>query len=119
MTLLLPCVVFPTACSVFAPTDQPKWDTWGRLFEPLLSHVPLMHVNGNHEIEPLANGGRDTSYNHRYPTPQLTGHDYNAGEPVPCTLWLHIWNCSSITLCFAGRASLASKCNQAVGKPGV
>jgi hypothetical protein len=26
--------------------DQPKWDTWGRLFEPLLSHVPLMPTHG-------------------------------------------------------------------------
>lgn len=82
---LPPYAVPATTCTALAVADQPKWDTWGRLFEALLSHVPLLHVNGNHEIEPLANGDRDTSYNHRYPTPQLTGHDYNAGE-VPGTV---------------------------------
>jgi hypothetical protein len=60
-------------------TDQPKWDSWGRLFEPLLSRTLLMHTNGNHEIEPLPDGRRDNAYNHRYPTPQTTGHDYNKG----------------------------------------
>ena len=30
---------------------QPKQDAWGRLFEPLLSAVPFVHVDGNHEIE--------------------------------------------------------------------
>ncbi|WIA32552.1 hypothetical protein OEZ86_003360 [Tetradesmus obliquus] len=51
-------------------TYQPKWDTWGRLFEPLLSHVPFMHTHGNHEIEPLANGEHMNAYNHRFPVPQ-------------------------------------------------
>lgn len=63
------------------PADQPKWDTWGRLFEPLLAHVPLIHVNTNHEIEQQPSGKRDVSYNHRYPTPQLTGFDYTKGGP--------------------------------------
>lgn len=27
---------------------QPKWDSWARLFEPLLSRVPFVHTPGNH-----------------------------------------------------------------------
>eukprot|EP00775_Hariotina_reticulata_P006213 gene6212-6449_t len=50
-------------------TYQPKWDSWGRLFEPLLSHVPFMHTNGNHEIEQLPDKQRNNAYNHRYPVP--------------------------------------------------
>ncbi|KAI8477256.1 MAG: Metallo-dependent phosphatase-like protein [Monoraphidium minutum] len=51
-------------------TYQPKWDTWGRLFEPLLSRVPLLHTNGNHEVEQLPAGARGSAYNHRFPVPR-------------------------------------------------
>eukprot|EP00878_Enallax_costatus_P047102 GHUV01057496.1.p1 GENE.GHUV01057496.1~~GHUV01057496.1.p1 ORF type:complete len:373 (+),score=76.41 GHUV01057496.1:799-1917(+) len=51
-------------------TYQPKWDTWSRLFQPLLSHVPVIHTNGNHEIEQQPSGVRNTAYNYRFPTPQ-------------------------------------------------
>lgn len=50
-------------------TYQPKWDTWGRLYEPLLSHVPFMHCDGNHELERLPNGEQQKAYNYRYPVP--------------------------------------------------
>jgi hypothetical protein len=118
---LLPCAacVSATTCMPLGSTDQPKWDTWGRLFEPLLSHVPLLHTNGNHEIEPLANGDRDTSYNHRYPTPQLTGHDYNAGDAalfeVPGTvccglLICHVDPVCVVLCCWLGRALADDGC---------
>jgi hypothetical protein len=73
-----PCVP-SSPCVVLHPTDQPKWDSWGRLFEPLLCRTLLMHTNGNHEIEPLPDGRRNNAYNHRYPTPQTSGHNHNKG----------------------------------------
>lgn len=72
--LLLLCV------RCHANPDEPKWDTWGRLFEPLLSSVPMMHTDGNHERSPFPNGDLMTSYNARYPTPYLAGHDISKGE---------------------------------------
>merc|ERR1719443_1035783 len=33
------------------PCSQKRWDTWGRMFEPLLSHLPTMVCPGNHEVE--------------------------------------------------------------------
>lgn len=34
-----------------ASTWQPVWDSWMRMIEPLVSHVPMMTCTGNHEIE--------------------------------------------------------------------
>jgi hypothetical protein len=46
MPYVLPLLLLLLLCCFLNPADQPKWDTWGRLFEPLLSHVPLMHTHG-------------------------------------------------------------------------
>ncbi|KAL0458588.1 UNVERIFIED_CONTAM: Purple acid phosphatase 15 [Sesamum latifolium] len=35
-------------------TYQPRWDYWGRFMQPLISKVPIMMVQGNHEIEEQA-----------------------------------------------------------------
>lgn len=35
---------------------QPRWDGWGRFMEPLSSKIPMMVVEGNHEIEPQGDG---------------------------------------------------------------
>lgn len=61
-------------------TDQPKWDTWSRLFEPLLSHVPFMHTNGNHEIEQQPSGEQQSAYNHCFPVPQKGPQGVCAGS---------------------------------------
>lgn len=37
-------------------TFQTRWDTWGRLAAPLLSHIPIIPNAGNHELEPQGNG---------------------------------------------------------------
>lgn len=52
-------------------TYQPRWDTWARMWEPILSHVPVLHTNGNHEIEAQPDGMRQESYNARYPVPMM------------------------------------------------
>lgn len=37
----------------YADGQQPLWDTFGRLVEPLASHRPWMVTEGNHEIEQI------------------------------------------------------------------
>jgi len=53
-------------------TYQPKWDTFGRLAEPLLATVPHMSTHGNHELESqyARNNITHMAYNARYPNPR-------------------------------------------------
>ncbi|EFN56155.1 hypothetical protein CHLNCDRAFT_144837 [Chlorella variabilis] len=56
-----------------APTsDQPRWDSWARLAEPVLSKLPLISCRGNHEREPLLldRGNTFVAPNARFPYPQ-------------------------------------------------
>ncbi|XP_002445296.2 purple acid phosphatase 23 isoform X1 [Sorghum bicolor] len=50
---------------------QPRWDGWGRFMEPITSKIPLMVIEGNHEIEPQGHGGEVTfaSYLARFAVP--------------------------------------------------
>uniref|UniRef100_A0A7C9A6X4 Purple acid phosphatase n=1 Tax=Opuntia streptacantha TaxID=393608 RepID=A0A7C9A6X4_OPUST len=50
-------------------TYQPRWDGWGRFMEPLISKVPMMVIEGNHEIEPQAMGVMFKSYLTRFAVP--------------------------------------------------
>lgn len=50
-------------------TYQPRWDGWGRFMEPLNSRVPMMVIEGNHEIEPQASGVTFKSYLTRFAVP--------------------------------------------------
>ncbi|KAK3000810.1 hypothetical protein RJ639_021763 [Escallonia herrerae] len=50
-------------------TYQPRWDGWGRFMEPLASRVPMMVVEGNHEIEPQAAEVTFKSYQTRFAVP--------------------------------------------------
>ncbi|XP_022959418.1 purple acid phosphatase 15-like [Cucurbita moschata] len=50
-------------------TYQPRWDYWGRYMEPLISEVPLMVVEGNHEIEPQAENRTFAAYSSRFAFP--------------------------------------------------
>ncbi|KAK9805338.1 hypothetical protein WJX73_003577 [Symbiochloris irregularis] len=47
----------------------PRWDTWGRLMQPLTSQVPFMGLVGNHEIEPDVQGRQFQAYRNRYRFP--------------------------------------------------
>lgn len=53
----------------YADTQQPLWDSFGRLVEPYASVRPWMTVEGNHEIEtiPILHGKGFTAYNARWP----------------------------------------------------
>ncbi|KAF9606349.1 hypothetical protein IFM89_025017 [Coptis chinensis] len=50
-------------------TYQPRWDGWGRFMEPLTARVPMMVIEGNHEIEPQAGGITFKSYTERFSVP--------------------------------------------------
>ncbi|CAL5413712.1 unnamed protein product [Camellia sinensis] len=61
-----PCT-FPD--SPIRETYQPRWDAWGRFMEPLILRVPMMVIEGNHEIEPQAAGISFQSYLTRFAVP--------------------------------------------------
>jgi len=60
----------------YADGYQPRWDTYGRLIEPLASRVPWMTNSGNHEVElelgPNSKDRQFLAYNTRYHMPPLT-----------------------------------------------
>jgi hypothetical protein len=59
-------------------TYQPRWDAWGRFMEPLVSHVPMMVLGGNHEKETQGGGVKFASYNARFAVPSKeSGSDNN------------------------------------------
>ncbi|CBI33349.3 unnamed protein product, partial [Vitis vinifera] len=65
----VPCFscAFPDA--PIRETYQPRWDGWGRFMEPLTSRVPMMVIEGNHEIEPQVAGITFKSYLTRFAVP--------------------------------------------------
>ncbi|KAG2577984.1 purple acid phosphatase 23-like isoform X1 [Panicum virgatum] len=67
---------------------QPRWDGWGRFMEPITSKIPLMVIEGNHEIEPQGHGGevKFASYFARFAVPSKESgsntkfyYSFNAG----------------------------------------
>ncbi|KAF5193406.1 Purple acid phosphatase [Thalictrum thalictroides] len=50
-------------------TYQPRWDYWGRFMEPLVSKIPIMVVEGNHEIEEQARNQTFAAYSSRFAFP--------------------------------------------------
>ncbi|KAL9827913.1 Purple acid phosphatase 15 [Arabidopsis thaliana] len=50
-------------------TYQPRWDYWGRFMENLTSKVPLMVIEGNHEIELQAENKTFEAYSSRFAFP--------------------------------------------------
>ncbi|KAH6834598.1 purple acid phosphatase 23 [Perilla frutescens var. hirtella] len=59
-------------------TYQPRWDGWGRFMQPLTSSVPMMVIEGNHEIEPQAAELTFNSYMARFSVPaEESGSDSN------------------------------------------
>ncbi|KAL4597249.1 hypothetical protein ACB092_12G221500 [Castanea dentata] len=50
-------------------TYQPRWDYWGRFMQNIVSKVPIMVVEGNHEIEEQARGETFAAYSSRFAFP--------------------------------------------------
>ncbi|EFN53514.1 hypothetical protein CHLNCDRAFT_58566 [Chlorella variabilis] len=53
-------------------TQQLRWDSWARLFEPLLASVPAIYIGGNHEVEHQPNNATFAAFNARYPQPKAS-----------------------------------------------
>ncbi|CAH9129800.1 unnamed protein product [Cuscuta epithymum] len=67
-------------------TYQPRWDYWGRYMQPLLSKVPIMVVEGNHDIEPQIENKTFAAYSSRFAFPSKESgsssplyYSFNAG----------------------------------------
>ncbi|KAK0606663.1 hypothetical protein LWI29_002322 [Acer saccharum] len=67
-------------------TYQPRWDYWGRYMQPLLSKVPIMVVEGNHELEAQAQNQTFVAYSSRFAFPSIESkspstfyYSFNAG----------------------------------------
>ncbi|KAJ4818859.1 Purple acid phosphatase [Rhynchospora pubera] len=65
---------------------QPRWDYWGRFMEPLLSEMPIMVVEGNHEIESQGQHKKFEAYKSRFAFPSVESssnsefyYSFNAG----------------------------------------
>ncbi|KOM27526.1 hypothetical protein LR48_Vigan434s000200 [Vigna angularis] len=50
-------------------TYQPRWDYWGRYMQPLISSVPIMVIEGDHDIEPQAENQTFVAYSSRFAFP--------------------------------------------------
>ncbi|GFP80676.1 purple acid phosphatase 15 [Phtheirospermum japonicum] len=57
-------------------TYQPRWDYWGRYMQPVISKVPVMMVQGNHEIEEQAENLTFASYTSRFAFPSKENDQY-------------------------------------------
>ncbi|KAK9281732.1 hypothetical protein L1049_004636 [Liquidambar formosana] len=67
-------------------TYQPRWDYWGRFMQNLVSKVPIMVVEGNHEIEKQVGNQTFVAYSSRFAfpskecgSPSTFYYSFNAG----------------------------------------
>ncbi|XP_064943675.1 purple acid phosphatase 15-like [Musa acuminata AAA Group] len=58
-------------------TFQPRWDYWGRYMEPVISEIPIMVVEGNHEIEQQAENKAFVSYSSRFAFPSEESESFS------------------------------------------
>lgn len=58
-------------------TYQPRWDYWGRYMEPVVSEIPTMVIEGNHEIEAQVENKTFVSYSSRFAFPSEESGSYS------------------------------------------
>ncbi|CAL9199826.1 unnamed protein product [Musa hybrid cultivar] len=58
-------------------TFQPRWDYWARYMEPVISEIPIMVVEGNHEIEQQAENKAFVSYSSRFAFPSEESESFS------------------------------------------
>ncbi|GLT97777.1 hypothetical protein SLE2022_153260 [Rubroshorea leprosula] len=80
------CYSCSFANTLIRATYQPRWDYWGRFMEPLVSRVPLMMIEGNHEIEQQVGNKTFAAYSARFAFPSKESgssstfyYSFNAG----------------------------------------
>jgi UDP-2,3-diacylglucosamine pyrophosphatase LpxH len=60
----------------YADCQQPLWDSYGKMIEPLASRIPWMVGPGNHEIELNADGSLYLAFEERYKMPSIKPAEY-------------------------------------------
>ncbi|KAJ8899421.1 hypothetical protein K2173_018395 [Erythroxylum novogranatense] len=67
-------------------TYQPRWDYWGRFMQRLVSKIPIMVIEGNHEIEEQVGKQTFVAYSSRFAFPSKESgspstfyYSFNAG----------------------------------------
>ncbi|ESR34166.1 hypothetical protein CICLE_v10005239mg [Citrus x clementina] len=63
------CYLCQSIESPIQETYQPRWDYWGRYMQPLVSNVPTMVIEGEHEIERQAENQTFAAYSSRFVFP--------------------------------------------------
>ncbi|KAH9680769.1 Purple acid phosphatase 15 [Citrus sinensis] len=63
------CYLCQSIESPIQETYQPRWDYWGRYMQPLVSNVPTMVIEGEHEIERQAENQTFAAYSSRFAFP--------------------------------------------------
>ncbi|XVE72748.1 hypothetical protein DITRI_Ditri11bG0063600 [Diplodiscus trichospermus] len=56
---------------------QPRWDYWGRFMQSLISKIPIMVVEGNHEIEEQAGNQTFVAYSSRFAFPSQESKSFS------------------------------------------
>lgn len=75
----------------YADCEQERWDTWGRMVEPLAARVPWMVGVGNHEIEFEDKTGEVFKpYKHRFLMPHVKAGKDMSGPTTSCTPSVYI-----------------------------
>ncbi|OAY80435.1 Purple acid phosphatase 15 [Ananas comosus] len=59
-------------------TYQPRWDYWGRYMEPVISRIPMMVIEGNHEIEQQIDNRTFVSYDARFAFPSRESRSFSS-----------------------------------------
>nr|CCA24554.1 Iron(III)zinc(II) purple acid phosphatase putative [Albugo laibachii Nc14] len=61
----------------YADSDQPRWDSWAKMVEPIASQIPWMVASGNHEEEEPCKAKTDPfiSYQKRFCMPYVSEPD--------------------------------------------
>ncbi|KAJ0034455.1 hypothetical protein Pint_25429 [Pistacia integerrima] len=90
----------------FRETYQPRWDYWGRFMQPLVSNVPTMVIEGEHEIEQQADNYAFVAYSYRFAFPYKEGgsssslyYSFNSGGIHFVMLGAFVNYDKSCTLC--------------------
>ncbi|KDP26377.1 hypothetical protein JCGZ_17535 [Jatropha curcas] len=80
------CYTCEFSDSPIRETYQPRWDYWGRFMQSLIARVPIMVLEGNHEIEPQAGNQTFVAYSSRFAFPSKESgssstfyYSFNAG----------------------------------------
>ncbi|KAG5226699.1 purple acid phosphatase [Salix suchowensis] len=68
-------------------TYQPRWDYWGRYMQPVTSKIPIMVVEGNHEIERQVENQTFVAYSSRFAFPSRESGSLSTFI-ILSTLWL-------------------------------